>query len=77
MAFDIGTMLELNDLKAEQVLEASFLDEYEKGRSRFYLELVHLSTNIFLLEHVLRFPYHLFVPPAGSLFFRKNGSTKT
>jgi hypothetical protein len=63
--------MDFKSLRSEQVIEESFLEEYERERKHLYMQLVNLNTNIFILNHVLRFPFHLFVPPTRSLFFRK------
>lgn len=50
--------------------DAENLLYYKNGIKFFYLQLVHLNVNVFILDHVLTFPYHLFTVPGESLFFR-------
>ena len=54
----------------EDVLEASFVDEYKHGMQFFSSHLVELCTNIFILEKVLAFPFRLFAGP-DQTFFRQ------
>lgn len=61
----------VSTLHAKDVLSEDGLQYYEQGKNFFYLELVHLNVNIFILNHVLNFPFHLFQGFEGSLFFRK------
>src|ERR1700694_4584974 len=55
---------------SEDMLEADFVDEYKRGMQFFYSHLVELHTNIFILEKVLVFPFHLFAGP-DQIFFRQ------
>jgi hypothetical protein len=36
----------------------------------FSLQLTYLNVDIFILDHLLAFPFHLFPAPGGNLFFR-------
>jgi hypothetical protein len=69
--FNNSPKVDINNLLAEDLIindvELSF---YQKGMKFFYGELVHLNVNIFILDHILGFPFHLFTDPDGSLFFR-------
>lgn len=43
---------------------------YERGMKVFYLQLVHLNTNIFILQRIANFPFGLLSTPEESIFFR-------
>lgn len=60
--------MDISKLQAEDLLRDGLLD-YKKGMDFFHLQLVDLNVNIFILDHVLSFPFHLFPGPGGSLFF--------
>ena len=60
----------LAHLNAKDVLDEQHLAFYEKGMTFFYLQLVHLNVNVFILEHVLQFPFELFTVVGESIFFR-------
>lgn len=64
--------MDIDNLRAEDlIINEDELSFYEKGMNFFYGQLVHLNVNIFILDHILEFPFHLFTDPDGSLFFRK------
>jgi len=63
--------MELSPLNAEDVIMKEKLPYYHEGMGFFHLQLTHLSTNNFILDHVLSFPWNLFAPKDESLFFRK------
>jgi hypothetical protein len=58
------------DLTAVDLFDGQGLPYYTKGMDFFYLQLVELNVNIFILGHVLSFPFDLFVRPDRSLFFK-------
>jgi hypothetical protein len=60
----------LHKLNPDEVLEEGFLTEYNSGIHFFHLQLVHLNANIYILDHVLEFPYRVLLPGDRSLFFR-------
>ena len=55
---------------ATDLLGDEDLSYYTKGMDFLYLQLVHLNVNIFILEHILAFPFHLFTIQGETLFFR-------
>jgi len=57
-------------ISADEAFLPEELPFYKKGMEFFHLQLVHLNVNIFILDHVLSFPYYLFTDPDESLFFR-------
>ncbi len=59
----------LSGLKAEEVLVEERLPDYRKGMEFFHLELSKMNARIFILDHVVPFPFHL-LSDCGSLFFR-------
>jgi hypothetical protein len=60
----------LHTLNPDEVLVEEFIPEYSAGMQFFHLQLVHLNANVFILDHVLAFPFRLQVPSGRSLFFR-------
>ena len=63
-------MQDLHRLNPDEVLAEDFHREYSAGMQFFHLQLVHLNANIFILDHVLAFPFRILVPAGRSLFFR-------
>ena len=62
--------MEIRHLSPEDAIKKKYIPFYNKGMGFFYHELVLLNTNIFILDHVLGFPYHLFTFSGELLFFR-------
>ena len=63
--------MEIDQFNAEDLINGEEeLAFYRKGMEFFHLQLVRLNVNIFILNHVLAFPFHLFADPHSSLFFR-------
>jgi len=60
----------LRTLNPDEVLPEEFIPEYSSGMQFFHLQLVHLNANIYILDHVLEFPYRILLPADRSLFFR-------
>jgi hypothetical protein len=63
-------MINLRQIKPEDVIEPEHMAFYTEGMNFFYLELVKLNVNLFILDHVLSFPFGLFTLPGRSIFFR-------
>ena len=63
-------MIALRKLNPDEVLAEEFLPEYNSGMQFFHLQLVHLNANVYILDHVLEFPYRILLPADRSLFFR-------
>jgi len=64
------TPLELSKLTPGQVLLPGSIPRYNRGMLAFALQLTNLNVDIFILDHLLSFPFHLFPAPGGNLFFR-------
>jgi len=55
---------------AQEVVTQANMPRYNKGMERFSSELTSLNVDIFVLDHILSYPFHLLPPPGGTLFFR-------
>ncbi|MBZ0296555.1 MAG: hypothetical protein K8L99_28600 [Anaerolineae bacterium] len=56
---------------ASDVIEASWLDTYETQLKVIWQQLIDLNCNIFLIEKIESFPFHLFAPlPDDRLFWQ-------
>jgi len=62
--------IDISVLNAEEVLPQECVQDYRKGMEALYRQLVHLNTNIFILERIAEFPFSLFVTPGESIFLR-------
>ncbi len=62
--------ISIEHLKAETVIQGSFLSEYQQGMDFFYHELVLLNVNLYIIEKIITFPFHLFIVPENGVFFR-------
>src|SRR5262245_41651067 len=51
-----------SDPKPEDVLPGDFLEEYTRDINALHLQVSGLSTNLFVLEHLVTFPFGLFAP---------------
>jgi hypothetical protein len=60
----------LNTLNPDEVLQDDFIREYGSAMQFFHLQLVHLNADVYILDHVLEFPFRIFLPAGRSLFFR-------
>ena len=67
----VADNFDITQLTPEEVIVEEHLPFYKKGMDFFYLQLVHLNVNIYILDHILDFPFHLFTDTGKSLFFRK------
>jgi hypothetical protein len=63
-------MLDLHRISPEDAIEPAHIAFYNKGMEFIYLELVRLNVNLFILDHILVFPFDLFTSPGRSIFFR-------
>jgi hypothetical protein len=62
-------MIDLRQVKPEDVIEPEYIAFYTEGMNRFYSELVNLNVNLFILDYVLSFPFGLFTLPGRTIFF--------
>lgn len=56
-------------IQAEELFEEPFLSEYKEEIKFFYSELVHLNTQLFIIEKVIQFRFDLFTNPNQRIFF--------
>lgn len=61
--------MKLSEIDVNDLLCQNFIDEYKKGISMFFSELVTLNTNIFILRKIEQFPFSLFCKPSNTIFF--------
>ena len=62
--------MDFTKLSAEEVLTSSGSEYHKRGMEFFHLQLAALNSSHFVMDHVIAFPYHLFVQARDSLFFR-------
>jgi len=62
--------INLRELQPADVIESSWLEEYEESIQRMWQELVLLNSNLYILDKLLSFPFDLFVAPDRRAFFR-------
>jgi len=62
--------MDFTTLAPEDVLEPDVLPYYKEGLEFFHLQLAHLNSTIFVMDHVITFPYHLFSHANETLFFK-------
>ncbi|WP_340016226.1 hypothetical protein [Paenibacillus sp. FSL K6-1318] len=55
-------------IQAEELFEEPFLSEYKEELKFFYSELVHLNTQLFIIEKVIQFRFDLFTNPNQRIF---------
>lgn len=62
--------MELQEMEAEDIVEPCSLDSYRKDRRAVYWELLRLNNNLFVLDKISAFPFHLFGAGYLPLFWR-------
>lgn len=63
-------MVALNrDLRSSDILHPDWLPSYQEQITQLYLQACHLTNNLFLLERIVTFPFHLF-PSKHRTFWR-------
>ncbi len=62
-------MVDFSSLEAEDVLKKGPLDEYKRGINFFYSELERLNKNIYIINHILQFPFKMFCAAKDRNFF--------
>lgn len=50
-------------LEAKKILAPTWIPDYKKEIHAIWLQVVELNSNLFLLEHISKFPFKLFVVP--------------
>jgi hypothetical protein len=48
------------DFRSSDVLDPDWLPSYQEQITQLYLQACHLTNNLFLLERIVTFPFHLF-----------------
>ncbi len=61
--------IDFKTVNANQVLQDTFVDEYKKGMSFFYSQLVNLNVNLFVINKIRRFPFGIFCNSSETIFF--------
>lgn len=61
--------MDFKTVKSDETISPDFLGEYKKGMSFFYSQLVDLNINIFIINHIRRFPFHVFCAKNDTIFF--------
>jgi hypothetical protein len=62
--------IDFSNLDAKDVRNEDAFPEYERGMDFFYLEqLVPFNASIYVMEHILRFPFGLFTDFGDRIFF--------
>jgi hypothetical protein len=62
--------MDFTRLGADEVLLSDGFEYHKRGMEFFHLQLAALNSSLFIMEHVIAFPYHLFVQAHDSMFFR-------
>jgi len=55
-------MMYPENMQLSDVIEASWLEEYEKQQNAIWWQLVNLNNNLFLIERIEEFPFNVFLP---------------
>lgn len=61
--------IDFSKSEAKDILVPSSFAEYDSGMKFFYSELVHLNTNIYIIDRIKRFPFDAFFIIYGTVFF--------
>jgi hypothetical protein len=61
--------IDFKQLDQKEVLQDGAIEEYDKGMSFFFSELVDLNTIIYLAERIVEFPFDLFVSRDDQIFW--------
>lgn len=62
--------MQFSQLKPKDIFVNNFIDKYNKDVLLLYSELVTLNANIYILEHIQKFPFNLFCNPSDTVFFK-------
>ncbi len=68
--FEKSIPISIHSYSKDLVINKRYINIYNNWIDIFHKELVLLNSNIFILDHILVFPFHLFNIPGGSIFFR-------
>lgn len=61
--------MNLQEVQPAEVIESSWLEEYERSIDRIWQQLVRLNINLYILDKLLNFPFDLFSPMPGQRTF--------
>jgi len=61
--------MNLREVQPADVIESSWLEEYERSIHLLWWELVRLNSNLYILDKLLSFPFDLFLPMPGQRTF--------
>ena len=61
--------INLRELQPADVIESSWLEEYERSTHLLWWELVRLNSNLYILDKLLGFRFDLFLPMPGQRTF--------
>ena len=61
--------IDFKTVNANQVLKDDFVNEYRKGISFFYSQLVNLNVNLFIIDKIRKFPFKIFCNASETIFF--------
>jgi hypothetical protein len=50
-------------IEAKKILAPTWISDYEKEIGAIWFQVVELNSNLFLLEHISKFPFNLFLVP--------------